>query len=291
MSENNILANLGVNGVTEAAGSSDYEGYLVKLNASGELDPSVIGSILLTPLYATYYIDDVVGDDTNGNGSIGAPYKTIAKAVTVNAAGTPGPMVFVLSPGSYAAPTITNIAQDHIVFIGSDPLLVTLTGNVIYNNGNTGTNWVTLVGLTASVVEDLTTLSTFNVAILARTRVDTVRYVIGAPGVYGSLYQMPGTTLVNTPPTNMALVTASATQQVNETPVGTQDGVNTTFTLPASQTYIPDSIIVYLNGVAYGPTDIQENGPGYTTFDVIGGVLPDAAKNDVFAISYSTYSA
>jgi hypothetical protein len=46
MSENNILANLGVNGVTEAGGSADYAGFLAKLNAAGVLDPSVIGAIL-----------------------------------------------------------------------------------------------------------------------------------------------------------------------------------------------------------------------------------------------------
>lgn len=291
MSENNILANIGARGVTDTGGSAAYEGYLVRLNASGELNPSLAGAITLTPLYETYYIDDNVGSDTTGNGSIGSPYKTISKAVTVNAAGTPGPMVFVLSPGTYASPTITDVDQDYLVFMGSAPELVTLTGNVIYNNGNTGTNWVTMIGVTADVVEDITTLSTFNVAILARTYVDTVRYVIGVPGTYGTLYQMPGTTLLNTPPTNMALVNAMATRQVNEVPVGVQDGANTTFSMPAGHEYIPDSLIVYLNGVAYGPSDITENGPAYTDFDVTGGVLPDSAKGDVFTVSYSTYSA
>jgi hypothetical protein len=251
----------------------------------------LISALTLTPLHETYYIDATIGSDVTGNGSVGSPYQTIGQAVTDNAAATPSPMVFVLSPGTYAAPTISNINQDHVVFMGAAPELVTLTGNVTYSNANPGTNWVTMIGVTADIVEDTTTLSTFNVAILARTYVDTVRYVIGVGGVYGTLYQMPGTTLLNTPPTNMALVNAMATRQVNEVPVGTQDGVNTTFSMPASHAYIPDSLIVYLNGVAYGPSDISETGPAYTDFDIVSGVLPDSAKGDVFTVSYSTYSA
>jgi len=291
MSESNVLANLGVKGVADTGGTADHEGFLLRADATGKIDTSWLGAVLLSPLYATYWVDDTNGDDATGNGTAGAPYKTITKAVAVNLAGTPSEMVVILSPGVYAAPELTHADQDHIVFSGSDPNIVELTGNVKMNNGNGGFNRVTLVGVTADIVEDVTTTSTFEVAMLARAVVDTIRYVIGVPGEYGTVYQMPGTSLINSPPTNLALVTATATMQLNKVPVGVQNGINTLFTLPSAHAYIPNKLVVYLNGIMYGPTDILENGPGYTTFDVVGGVLPDAGAGDVFTISYFTYAA
>ena len=73
----------------------------------------------------------------------------------------------------------------------------------------------------------------------------------------------------------------------NVTPVGAQDGVNTLFTIPGGKSYKPNSLTVFLNGGAYQPASIQENGPGYTTFNIAGGdTLPVSASGDSFWISY-----
>lgn len=68
--------------------------------------------------------------------------------------------------------------------------------------------------------------------------------------------------------------------------VGTKDGVNDTFTLPNDEAYIPVSLQVHLNGQLLQPDSIQKNGPGYTTFTIVGGEnLPNA--NDILTATYS----
>jgi hypothetical protein len=70
-------------------------------------------------------------------------------------------------------------------------------------------------------------------------------------------------------------------------PTGLQDGLNNLFTIPGGKSYRPNSLTVYLNGGAYQPASIQENGPGYTTFNIVGGdTLPVSASGDSFWISY-----
>jgi len=56
------------------------------------------------------------------------------------------------------------------------------------------------------------------------------------------------------------------------TAVGTRDGVNVTFSTPTPQAYFPGTLAVFVNGQQYNPANIQQNGPGYSTFTIINGV-------------------
>jgi len=74
-------------------------------------------------------------------------------------------------------------------------------------------------------------------------------------------------------------------ERINKAITSGLNGVNTTFTIPGGDAYQPDSLIVYLNGVAYDPDNIQENGLGYTTFTIINGdIVP--ISSDSLAVSY-----
>lgn len=66
--------------------------------------------------------------------------------------------------------------------------------------------------------------------------------------------------------------------------VGTKNGVNTTFTIPYSESYDPASLEVYINGQLYQPTSITKNGPGYTTFTITGDTIP--GSTDSLTVSY-----
>jgi hypothetical protein len=67
-------------------------------------------------------------------------------------------------------------------------------------------------------------------------------------------------------------------------PLGDKDGVNDTFTLPNSWAYIPGTLTVYLNGMQYNPANINQVGPGYTTFEIVGDNLPEST--DSFVVSF-----
>lgn len=67
--------------------------------------------------------------------------------------------------------------------------------------------------------------------------------------------------------------------------VGTKDGVNDTFTLPLSESYLPASLEVYMNGQLINPDVITKNGPGYTTFTITDSDLP--ISTDVLTASYA----
>lgn len=67
--------------------------------------------------------------------------------------------------------------------------------------------------------------------------------------------------------------------------VGTKNGVNDTFTMPGGDVYIPASLQVHINGQLLQPNSIQKNGPGYTSFTIIGDILP--TSEDTITASYS----
>jgi len=70
--------------------------------------------------------------------------------------------------------------------------------------------------------------------------------------------------------------------------VGTKDGANDTFTMPSSESYIPASLMVHVNGQLLQPDSITKNGPGYTTFTIVSDILP--ISTDVITASYSVSS-
>jgi len=87
---------------------------------------------------------------------------------------------------------------------------------------------------------------------------------------------------------DMADEVVGGIELVNVVPVGTQDGVNATFSMPGGVAYRQDSLIVMLNGVSYDPASISKVGPAYTSFQIIAGDnLPNASLNDVFTVSFS----
>lgn len=68
-------------------------------------------------------------------------------------------------------------------------------------------------------------------------------------------------------------------------PVGAKNGVNTTFTLPSGESYYLGTLAVLLNGQQYNPANIQQNGPDYKTFTIIGGdTVPESS--DTISITY-----
>lgn len=66
--------------------------------------------------------------------------------------------------------------------------------------------------------------------------------------------------------------------------VGTKDGINTVFAMPGTVAYSPGTLIVYLNGVAYGSASIIEIGPGYTTFQITSDHVPNS--DDSLTVSF-----
>ena len=70
----------------------------------------------------------------------------------------------------------------------------------------------------------------------------------------------------------------------NEEPVGTKDGVNDTFTLASGRKFVPDSLVVFLNGLAYDKNNIVEAGT-FDGFQIVNDNLPNA--DDAFTITYT----
>ena len=79
---------------------------------------------------------------------------------------------------------------------------------------------------------------------------------------------------------------SSVYNYANVIPDGTKDGVNDLFTLPGSQIYNPNTLIVYLNGIAYNPTSITKISPAYTSFRIVSDTLPNISLHDVLSCSY-----
>jgi hypothetical protein len=84
-----------------------------------------------------------------------------------------------------------------------------------------------------------------------------------------------------------ALATSGGNYKAGVTPLGAQDGINDTFTLPGGEKYRVDSLSVYLNGQEYNPDNISKLIPPYVSFQIINGDnLPNTVNGDVFYISY-----
>jgi len=67
--------------------------------------------------------------------------------------------------------------------------------------------------------------------------------------------------------------------------VGDKNGSNTLYTLPGGQAYLPGTLSVFLNGQQYNPANIQQIGPGYTTFQIVNGDhVPQSV--DTLSINY-----
>jgi hypothetical protein len=141
-SQNFNTANLAHKGATQDAGPG-FENYVLKLGPGGTL-PSIPASSVVFPVpEGVYYVDDSIGDDSTGDGSIVKPFKTIAKAISENAAGSPSDMA-------------------NIAFVGVAKDKTTITGTITFGNVS-GSNVASFFDLTAATVSDTDVGGTFNV--------------------------------------------------------------------------------------------------------------------------------
>lgn len=76
--------------------------------------------------------------------------------------------------------------------------------------------------------------------------------------------------------------------RVFELPVGSQDGSNKTFTAPYGDEWETDSIIVYLNGIPYNPSEIiNKTSSSFTiSSSVSSDRIPDASSSKELRVSY-----
>jgi hypothetical protein len=65
-------------------------------------------------------------------------------------------------------------------------------------------------------------------------------------------------------------------------PTGDKNGVNDTYTTP--EKYFLGTLSVFLNGQQYDASNITQNGPGYTTFTIVGDTLPESG--DALTVTY-----
>ena len=134
-SPNNVLAHLGVKGVTDNVGTNPalYAGYLIKTGTNGLFNISVF-PIGIQPVAANklLYIDSVKGQDTtNVPGSVTAPYKTLGYAISNAADG----YTIVMAPGTYAGPTVTNLLVNNLTLMGYNPTGTVVTGTLTFEIG------------------------------------------------------------------------------------------------------------------------------------------------------------
>ncbi len=133
-SQSSILAHLGANGTTDqippaASGTPEiYAGFLIKLNAGGQIDDTLLPSSALSPtrFNQLVYLDSVNGVDTNDAGTVITPYQTFEYA----AGQATGNTAFVFMPGTYANTTTSISNMTDVALIGMDPNNTELEGTV-----------------------------------------------------------------------------------------------------------------------------------------------------------------
>jgi hypothetical protein len=133
-SPNNIYAQLGIRGVTDAihgTNAAAYYHYLVMLNSNGQFNAEFVDFAIPSDLNRVVFIDGTNGSDaTNITGKITAPYKTFTNAIVHASNDT----VFVFMPGTYEAPTVTNTSITNLTLVGWTPESTDLTGTLKFDN-------------------------------------------------------------------------------------------------------------------------------------------------------------
>jgi hypothetical protein len=193
-SPNNVLAQLGVKGVTDAIYGTNptaYANYLIKTSSNGTMHVT-----LLPPGIAAFrwnkvlFVDSVNGNDTVTNaGSTAAPYKTFAVAVSNATSNT----VIVLTPGTYSAPTITN-PLTHLVLMGLNPTSTVITGTFKFDNDKDAV--LDVCGVTMDIIRQQW-YRNLTVGLYDRARVNTIlRQYPTSPSSVLTVYRDPSSTLV-----------------------------------------------------------------------------------------------
>jgi len=130
VAQNNVLAQLGAEGVTDQIHGTNaalYAGFLVKLESTGQLHSSLFPAGAGDPIDLTemIFIDATTGGDTNTyNGRISRPYKTFSYAVDQVSDDT----IFIFMPGAYTAVSVTNM--NNMVLMGFDADRTTMSGTL-----------------------------------------------------------------------------------------------------------------------------------------------------------------
>ena len=172
-SQNNVLSQLGVKGVTDQIYGTNpalYAGYLVKTGTNGLFSTSMMSTdIVPRRWFETVFLDSVNGLNATNSGTATCPYKTFAYA----AARTTNDTAFVFAPGTYAGDTITNSHVHHVALIGLDPTNTTMTGILNFNaNLMAGTQDISvdLYGINVDTVRQYQ-YGLFNVGLYNRAKV------------------------------------------------------------------------------------------------------------------------
>lgn len=125
----NIIASLGIKGVTDGTDRAELQrGYLPMLGADGKLSPEFIpasaAEMSVPPLSDVKFVDSGVAVAADHrNGSIAAPFKTIAEAAgSVNATSR---IAIVITPGSYNESSISFPYSDEVYLIGIGKCVLT----------------------------------------------------------------------------------------------------------------------------------------------------------------------
>jgi len=132
-SPNNVLAQLGVNGVTDkiyGTNAALYANYLIKTGTNGLIDISLMPATVAPHRWnKTVFIDSVNGLDSTNAGTATCPYKTFSYAVGQ----TTNDVAFVFTPGTYVGATIANSNIHHVALVGLDPTNTTMSGTLSFN--------------------------------------------------------------------------------------------------------------------------------------------------------------
>jgi hypothetical protein len=188
---NRILAQLGAKGATDVGGPG-FEGYLLKLGAGGLIDGSLLTALdVVGALDDVYYVDDALGDDTTGTGTINSPLKTIDEAVARNITAGASPVIVYLRPGTYTMSTIADSAQSSFTLIGAGPEHVVISSSIVFNNSS-GANTLNLYGINAGTITDLDAGGNFDVNLYGRSAAGAV-----SGGSTGTATIYPGSSAVS----------------------------------------------------------------------------------------------
>lgn len=128
---------------------------------------------------ANWYTNNVTGNDTTGDGSIGNPYKTIAKVYTVCANDD---VIYVAGSGSTLLPGTATQSTNEICNTTNDLSAIVAVGDVIgITDDMTGkTFWSSVRSITSTTIGFSTNMIPFRNRTLTLERVDTTHYSTSA---------------------------------------------------------------------------------------------------------------
>jgi len=266
-SQNLRNAKLDHRGTTDIGGAG-RESMLLKTDPSGAISVPP-GSVVIPTPAGVAYVDASIGSDVTGDGSIGAPYATLTKAVAENVIAGASDMTIFLGPGTYAAPTVSDAAQDNIAIHGVSQDQTTITGTLTFASA-AAINTLSLFDLSADTVSDLNVGGTFNVDLYAAILATATSANVANTGV-----------IVITPVSSVTSTTNITRQYEPDA-----DSVGYSPTVPADWSPAPSEAGPALDQLADRTTTLEEDkvdGPGVAVDDnlaafdgVTGKIIKDS---------------